>query len=79
MVMGESPFYKKNNQEMVRRIMEDDIDWNKNSIKASPHLMNLVEMLTKKNVANRFQSVEDIKKHIWFKNVDFEMVIKKRV
>jgi len=64
---------------MINQIMEADIDWHKNSIKASPHLMNLVEILTKKNADNRFQNASEIKNHVWFKNMDFEMIVRKRV
>jgi serine/threonine protein kinase len=76
MLTGLPPHYSRNVNDMYVQIIEDKIEF---PLYIADTCALLMKKMLNKNPDKRFQSVEEIKQHEWFEDVDWEQYMNKEV
>ncbi|CAD8143919.1 unnamed protein product [Paramecium pentaurelia] len=77
MVIGQPAFFGETKEELFNQILHHEINYKK--IGVSSQLKDLLSKLLQKDPNNRISSANEVKKHPWFKNVDWDMIFKKQI
>ncbi|CAK71368.1 unnamed protein product (macronuclear) [Paramecium tetraurelia] len=77
MVVGQPAFFAETKEELFNQILHQEINYKKMGV--SSQLKDLLSKLLQKDPNSRISSANEIKKHPWFKNVDWDMVLQKQV
>ena len=81
MICGIPPFYLQDLDKMYNLIKNEKIKFDKKFL-VSKDAKDLITKLLEKNVENRLcykNGIEDIKKHPFFKSIDFDALLKKKI
>ncbi|KAL7714853.1 non-specific serine/threonine protein kinase [Entamoeba marina] len=76
MLLGLPPFFDNDVQTMYQKIVSDDVRFPKNT---PPSIRDFISSLLQKDPADRLTDPEVMKKHAFFKNMDFDMVLAKKI
>ena len=84
LVVGHTPFFDSNEAKMYQKICEDEVKFpNFIEKKVSPEFKDLIIQLLTKNKAQRLGAdevnPEVVKHHAWFKGVNFDAILKKKI
>ncbi|KAL7325911.1 cAMP-dependent protein kinase catalytic subunit [Mucor circinelloides] len=75
MVVGRAPFIDKNPVNLYQKILECRVDWPEDM---SADLKDLLQNLLTADIEGRYTS-EEIKEHVWFADLNFDQVLKRKV
>ncbi|CAK69732.1 unnamed protein product (macronuclear) [Paramecium tetraurelia] len=81
MLCGRTPFFSENRNQMFRNIVESELKF-PSTINLSNDCKNLLTALLKKKPHERLGNkgdAEEIKKHPWFKKIDFQRLLQKEI
>ena len=76
MLLGLPPFFDNDVQTMYQKIVTEDVRFPKNT---PPSIKDFINSLLQKDPAMRLVDPEVMKKHPFFKNMDFELVLQKKI
>lgn len=76
MLTGFPPFYSKDTKKMYESILNDDLYY-PDYLSAS--VVNLMQNMLQRDPNKRYQSLSDIKKHSWLKDLVWDDVLNKRL
>ena len=75
MVTGNSPFFNRNSQQMFKNILNSPIEMDP---QFSSSLNDLIAILLQRNLNFRFESVNRIKKHQFFGEINWDKLVQKK-
>ncbi|CAD8206083.1 unnamed protein product [Paramecium octaurelia] len=81
MLCGKTPFFSENRNQMFRNIVESELKF-PSTLHITPECKSLLTSLLKKKPNERLGNkgdAEEIKKHPWFKRMDFQRLIAKEI
>ena len=80
MVYGLPPFYNKNQNVMLNMVVKSEPSFSP-SVPVSEELVDLIKQCMQKDPKKRLgaENTADIKKHAWFKDVDWTAVLEKKI
>lgn len=79
MLTGLPPYYTNNKGEMTKRILESDLTFPSHM---NEEVVQLISSLLARNPFQRLGSkrgVEEIKEHEWLQDIDWDMILKKKI
>jgi len=76
MMTGLPPHYSQEVNEMYMRIMEDDVEI---PLYIPQAVASLMKLMLNRDPNERVQSIEEVKQHEWFDDVDWESYLKRQV
>jgi len=76
MLTGLPPFYNKDTNKMYESILNHDMQF---PDYLNPSLVNLMTNMLQRDPNKRYQSISEIKRHSWLKNVNWEDLLNKKI
>lgn len=79
MIYGSPPFYNRDHEKMFHDILNRELFFDNSKVQASEEAKSIIYNLLKKDPEQRLGSKneDDIKNHPWFKDVDWERLLRK--
>ena len=80
MLAGYPPFYDENPFQIYQKILQNKIEWPRHiDLVAKDLIKKLLVSDRTKRLGTMKNGTEDIKRHKWYKNIDFEQVVQKKL